>query len=607
MKFIKKKNFILMKLQKLAPIILMIFLLGSCEKMLDPRPDNHYGDEFAWGIPGKAQGVLMNAYDNIMTQWDHWSGNNFLDVATDNAITNDFNSGLYSLGFGGLSNQSNPIGNWSNAYEQFLNIHLFLENGLSDDIEYSVTDSLLNERIRMRLKGEAYFLRAWWGMELLRIYGGIAEDGQALGYVILTETVSGDNLENLELLSRNTYEECVQQITNDLDSAIVYLPLTYTGNDAVTGEEQLGRGSGKAAWALKSRVHTYAASPAFQPQGAYAISEDSIIEKWRRAAITSYQAIVEGQLGSFTPLTEANFTPAITPGEFLFKKHFNNNHMENRNFPPYFFGQGRAQPSQNLVDAFPDINGYPIDHPNSVYDPQNPYANRDPRLDLTVYYNDRVFDNRPLEIYYDQESSVFGRDAAGYDQRNTRTGYYLRKWLASEPDMLNPVQSTNQRHLHALLRRSEVYFNLIEALNEAAGPFTQVEGAGSVSSFQMLSNIRQDILGIDPDIYALDVAILGKEEFRKFIQNERRIEFAFENMRYFDMRRWLIPLDEPIRGVEVLKTNDGYVYKGTDPQGEPVIVEDRKLSDPKFYYAPLPLNELLKNPNLRDNRGWSGQ
>lgn len=596
-----------MRYFKITPVLLVFLVLFSCEKMLDPRPDNHYGDEDTWRIPNKAQGVLMDSYDKIMTQWDHWSGSNFLDAATDDAVTNALGSGIYNLGHGGLSNASNPIGNWNSAYEQFLKIHIFLENGLSDEIDYSLTDSLVNQRYRNRLKGEAFFLRAWWGMELLRIYGGIAEDGQALGYVILTEAHTGDDYESLELLPRNTYEECVQQITNDLDSALVYLPLTYTGNDAVTGGEQFGRASGKAAWALKSRVHTYAASPAFQPQGAFAISEDSIIAKWKRAAVTSYNAIVEGQLGNYTPLSEANFNPQVTPGEFIFRKHFNNNNMENRNFPPYFNGQGRVQPSQNLVDAFPDANGFPIDHENSIYDPQNPYENRDPRLDLTVYYNNRVFDNRPLEIYFDESTQSYGRDAAGYDHRNTRTGYYLRKWLASEPDMLNPTQPVIARHMHALLRRSEVYFNLIESLNEASGPFLSVEGAGSQSAFARISNIRQQVLSIDPDLFALEAAIAGKEAFRKFIQNERRIEFAFENMRYFDMRRWLLPLDEPIRGYEAVRTPDGFEYRGTDPGNEPVIVEQRNLGDPRFYYAPLPMNELIKNSNLRDNRGWSGQ
>ncbi len=594
-----------MKLNQFIPLLLIAIVFVSCEKFLDPKPDNHYGNEHTWRLPGKAEGVLMNAYDNIMTQWDHWPGNNFLDVATSDAVTNDFNSGLYAMGFGGMGNEDFPIGNWNNAYDQFLKIHLFLENGLSDDIRYNLSDSLLNERYRQRLKGEAYFLRAWWGMELLRIYGGIAEDGQALGYVIVTEAHPGNTYENLELLPRNTYEECVQQITRDLDSAIVYLPFTYSGGDAVTGASQFGRATKRAAWALKSRVHTYAASPAYQPQDG-SISPDSITRKWERAAITSHLAITEGDLGDYTPLTEANFNPSNTPGEFIFRKHFQNNHMESRNYPPYFFGQGRANPSQNLVDAFPDINGYPIDHPQSVYDPQDPYANRDPRLDLTVYYNDRHFDTRPLEIYYDKVNERYGLDAPGYDHRNTRTGYYLRKWLSDVPDMLNPIQSANDRHMHALLRRSEVYYNLAEALNEAVGPRNILPGAGSRSSLDIISSIRLATIGMDPDIFA-SLESADKGRFRKLIQNERRIEFAFENMRYFDMRRWLLPLDEPVRGCLVEKTLDGFVYHGTDPNGAPIIVEERKLNDPKFYYAPLPLNELIKNPNLRDNKGWTGQ
>ncbi len=594
-----------MKLQIIIPLFLFTFLFAACDDMLETRPDNHYGDEHTWSIPGKAEGVLMNSYNSLMTQWDHWDGNNFLDVATSDAVTNDYNSGLYAMGFGGISNDNYPIGNWSTAYDEFLNIHLFLENGLNENIAYSLSDSLLNERYKQRLRGEAYFLRAWWGMELLRLYGGIAEDGQALGYVIITGTHPGDTYEELEMLPRNSYEECVQQITRDLDSAIVNLPLAYSGGDAVTGASHFGRATQKAAWALMSRVHTYAASPAFQPQDG-SVSPDSIQRKWERAAITSYKAIAEGQLGNYTPLSEAHFNPSNTPSEFIFRRHFQNNHMESRNYPPYFNGQGRANPSQNLVDAFPDINGYPIDHPQSIYDPQDPYANRDPRLGLTVYYNGKNFDNRPLEIYYDDVNDRDGRDAPGYDHRNTRTGYYLRKWLSAEPDMLNPIQPVNDRHMHALLRRSEVYFNLAEALNEAVGPRNRMQEAGDRSALDIISNIRMQNIGFDPDIYAT-IESTNTERFRKVIQNERRIEFAFENMRYFDMRRWLLPLDEPVRGCVVRKTTSGFVYEGTDPNSAPVIVEERKLSDPKYYYAPIPLEELIKNPNLRDNKGWSGR
>ena len=596
-----------MKSQLLLPILLVFLLFAACDKMLDTKPDNQYGDEFTWSLPDKAEGVLVNAYANIMTQWDHWSGNNFLDVATDDAVTNDFSSGLYSLAFGSLSNQSNPIGNWNTAYNQFRNIHLFLENGLNDSIRYSVVDDEVEQAMRNRLIGEAYFLRAWWGMELIRIYGGIAEDGQALGYVVITRNLSMDDLQNVEGLQRNTYEECVQQITNDLDSAIKYLPLAYAGPDRVIGNSQFGRANQKAAWALKSRVHTMAASPAFQPQGSYAITADSIQRKWQRAALTSYKAINEGQLGSFTALTETNFNPSVTPGDFLFRMHFNNSNMESRNYPPAFFGQGRANPSQNLVDAFYDSQGYPIDHAQSTYDPQNPYANRDPRLALTVYYNGRVFDNRPLEIYYDSETETYGRDAAGYDYQNTRTGYYLRKWLSTTPDMLNPVQGSNDRHMHALLRRSEVYFNLAEVINEAVGPFFTMEGAGTQTAMSLMTDIRGKSLSIASDPYLINVAIGGKEAFRELIQNERRLEFAFENMRYFDMRRWLLPLDEPVRGCMVTKTSEGFVYQGTDPNGEEIIVEERMFDDPKYYYSPLPYSELMKNPHLKDNRGWFGR
>jgi len=597
-----------MKIKQILSAFLLAFVIWGCEEQLDPKIDNTYGDEHTWGHPVKAQGVLMNAYATIPQMWDNWGGNNFLDVATDDAVTNDYKSGLYDLAHGRMTHQNNPLGNWETAYNQFRNIHMFLENGLGDSITYILSDSVRNVTVKERLRGEAYFLRAWWGMELLRRYGGVADDGEALGYIIVRRDMDDEDLEEMKSRGRDTYEACVQQIISDCDTAIKFLPLEYNGGDPDIGETHIGRGSGKAAWALKSRVSVMGASPAFQPESSYAVSEDSVMRKWERAAKLSYQAIEEGQLGGYTTLTESHFNDVeSTPDEFIFRQYFNNRWMESRNFPPYFFGQGFTNPSQNLVDAFPDDDGYPIMHPDSDYDPQAPYQARDPRLDLTVYYNGRTFGDRELEIYYDVEDDVEGRDAPGFEYNTTRTGYYLRKWLSQKSDMLEPNEEQNDRHQHALLRRGEVYFNLAEALNELVGPVGTYTGSGSYTAESIIREARRQAIGINDDPYLDEVIGEGKDAFRSLIQNEKRLEFAFENMRYFDMRRWMLPLDEPVRGCEVEKTADGFVYKGTDPSSvnEDVIVEERLLDDSKYYYVPLPYSEVIKNRNMKDNKGWS--
>lgn len=581
-------------------IIILMFGFISCNEDLDVKTDSSFGDNLTWSLPDKAEGVLMQSYAAIMAQPDGWAGNNFLDVATDNAVTNDFSSGLYQLTSGGITAQNNPIGGWNTAYLQFQYINLFLENGLGPNIKYNITDSVIDKSKRTRLKGEAYFLRAWWGFDLLQKFGGLTIDGTSLGYPIVLKSLNNTDLSIVNHMKRNAYEECVSQISNDCDSAIIYTSLNGEVSDYVS------RASGASAYALKSRLFTYAASPAYQSAGS---TESEIINKWIRAAQASRDAITKGAIGNYSGLVEANLSGSTlkdgTPTEFLFRNKINNNNMEQRQFPPYFYGQGKTNPSQNLVDAFPMLNGFPITDSRSGYNPQNPYINRDKRLDLTVYYHGRIFNtDRPLEIAVD-EAGVPGRDAPGYEYRNTRTGYYVRKWMSIKLNMLfDPVTlaAVKDYHQFALLRRSEVYFNLAEALNEAAGPTGTI--AGSTLTAVSIMNTVRAAAGITSTVYITEVAAQGKEAFRNLILNERRIEFAFENMRYFDMRRWLLPLNESVRGAQITQTTIGMVYKGTDPSVPGIEVEKRLLDNEKYYYSPIPYEEIVKNSALVQNKGW---
>jgi hypothetical protein len=596
-----------MKNKNLYLIILFLLGMTSCKNDLDLKTDNSYGDDLTWKLPDKAEGVLLKAYEGLMLQPDGWAGNNFLDAATDDAVTNDFGSGIYNLTAGDITAQNNPIGNWSAVYLHFQNIHLFLEKGLVANIIYDLADPKIDKAKRNRLKGEAYFLRAWWGFELLQNYGGLTNDGKVLGYPIILKSLSNADLSMANSMKRNTYEECISQIANDCDTAIKYLPNIYAGTDGIIGSSQVGRASGKAAYGLKSRLYTYAASPAYQPAG---MSSADLNNKWILAAQTSQNAITKGALGAFTPLVEAYLSgstlQAATPDEFLLRTWSNTNAMEKREFPPYFYGQGKTNPSQNLVDAFPMlVNGFPITDPRSGYNPQNPYFNRDKRLDLTVYYHGRTFNtSRPLEIAID-EAGYPGREAPGYEYRNTRTGYYVRKWMSTKLNMLydpTTLAAVNDYHQYPLLRKAEIYYNLAEALNEAVGPTGVVSGS-TLTAVSILNTIRA-ANGITSTVYVSEVAAKGKTAFRNLILNERRIEFAFENRRYFDLRRWLLPLNESVRGTQITKTPTGVVYKGTIPAGEAVVVEKRLLDNAKYYYMPIPYDEIVKNPALIQNKGW---
>lgn len=579
--------------------LLSALFLVSCKKILEPVVDGTYPDEVTWSLPDKAEGVLINAYSNIPNTFDNYAGNNFLDAASDNAVSNNYNSAIYRVGSAGsLSALDNPIGNWGTAYYQIRNVNLFLENGLTSNVIYDLTSRSNDSLFKKRLKGEAYFLRAWWSFQLLQQFGGKANNGEALGYPILIRTLTDAEARNLDI-ERNTYEECAVQIMRDCDTAFSLLPFEYRGSDNITGVSGLGRADQKAAQALKARTAIYAASPAYQSNniiklnnmGNYDILNTSEYQrKWKRAVEISNTAV--DIIGNFSSFRLADFSKATTPADFIWRRYHNARFMEVNHYPPYEFGNAITGPSQNLVDAFPALNGYPITDARSGYNAANPYANRDPRLSLNVYYNTAIFNGRQLEIFDG------GLDSRAVFRDATRTGYYLKKWLSVKQDILNPQNLLNDYHYHAMLRKTELHLNLAEAMNEMYGPSgTSPENTRSASA--ILKSIRRGagLIGGTSDAYVDEIAAKGKDEFRKLIQNERRLELAFENHRYFDMRRWLLSLNESIKGMQIVKNGTEYSYTIVE-------VEKRPLNNLSYYYLPLPYEETSKSKALINNLGW---
>lgn len=293
-----------------------------------------------------------------------------------------------------------------------------------------------------------------------------------------------------------------------------------------------------------------------------------------------------------TDLADAGNT---TPAEFLFRTYFNSRDLENKHFAPYYLGKANTVPSQNLVDAFPmKTTGYPIsDTQNSAYDPENPYDGRDNRFYLNIYYQGAVYGKTglPVDVVYG------GKDSQFYDPFASRSGYYLAKFLSKNEAMLDPLASTNAQHYYPIFRKAEVFLNYAEAANEAWGPKGKdPDGICKFTAYQVIKTIRQTSGGITDTKY-LDEMAASKESFRILIQNERRLELAFENQRYYDMRRWLLPLNEAVKGVVVTKEGDDLIYTSQK-------VEDRKFDGIRYYYSPLPYYECVKNPNLVNNLGW---
>lgn len=595
---------------KISKLILLTCIWGSivsCEDLLDPKLTNEWSSETVWTNPDMAQAVLTQVYADLMVVPDHYD-DNFLDAATDNALTRNYGSSVYRASMGAFSRSTNPLGNWDTMYDKIQSINLFMEKGVTDDVIYNRVSKETDQAIKTRLLGEAYFLRAWCSFKLLQTYGGRTDEGEALGYTITNHFIGDKESAKPSLFKRDSYKDCVSQIVSDCEEAARRLPVTYTGDDVVVGKSKIGRACGLAANALKARTLLYAASPAYQDKdviqingmGNFTVLNEATYQAgWERAALFANEVLKNAGINyTFTAMAAKDLADAgsDTPADFIFRTYMGLVHgMESRHYPPFYLGNAQTIPSHNLAAAFPAKNGYPITDSRSLYDEQDPYLiARDNRFNMNLYYQGKKFGAYNSNI----DVSEGGKDSESFHIYASRSGYYLSKFLSTtQKNMLDPIQTLNSRHFNPLLRKTEVWLNYAEAANEAWGP----EGKGDdckYSAYDVLKIIREKSGGITDATYLSEVASEGKDAFRKLIQNERRIEFAFEDHRFWDLRRCLLPLDTTIEGIQVTKTDNGLSYEIKE-------IEQRPLDALRYYYLPLPNDELLKNPNLKNNMGWN--
>ncbi|RPD51854.1 RagB/SusD family nutrient uptake outer membrane protein [Paracnuella aquatica] len=576
-------------------------VFASCKKNLEPQFDNHRTLEGIYKDPGYAEGVLLNAYTRIPT-----NRFTFSEVATDDAVTNDKFSPLLNMATGSWSAANNPVDQWNNSYTAIMYINLFLRE--VDSVNWAPMSGANVRRLYTdRFKGEAYGLRALFMFHLLQSHGGVGANGQLLGVPIITEALEPNSDFSRP---RATFEQCVQQIYADLTEAEKYLPLDYLFQDItdptalppkyagiqtgdynrVFGRFARQRMSGRIVKAVRAKTALLAASPAFNTQSAQA--------KWEEAANLAGEVLtLNGGINGLDPkgglfytadnVNLLNTSPSsgspIEQREMLWRGNIENtNNMEVDNYPPSLFGNGRVNPTQNLVDAFPMANGYPITDPASGYDPNNPYNGRDPRLKNYIVVDNSSMRSTTIRTKVDNPTN----DAVDFLPTSTRTGFYLRK-LLNETVNANPTARTSQKHYPVHIRYTEIFLAYAEAANEAWGP--DATGTFGFSARDVIAALRKRAGIAQPDNFLASVA--SKEAMRDLIRNERRLELSFEGFRFWDLRRWKATLTEPAKGVII--NNNTYNVR---------TVENRQYTN-DMYYGPIPQLEALK-ANLEQNRGW---
>jgi hypothetical protein len=514
------------------------------------------------------------------------------EYLTDNGVLNSSATDFANNNWGPA--ESHPYNYvWQQSYNNIRQVEQYIEEVHNTGLSYlpSEASAPLSDIIVSRYYGEAHFLKAWAEWELLKIYGGPSADGTMLGFPIVNKILKNEEYASL---SRNTYQECVDQIMADLDVAIDNLQLTYSGSEVTNpgySENETGRASGLAAYALKAKVALFAASPAFNPTND--------ITKWQLAA--EYANEVIQQNGGLKSLQSIDNSRENNPDHiWRMRNSRNNNLLETRLYPPTLYGQGEVNPSQNLVDAFPDSKGYPITDASSTYNAATPYASRDSRFYKYIFYNgDQCFDSESCTDFTALEIFQGGLDNFGgfIQNEGTRTGYYLKKYLNNvnfDPSV-NDATTTKPK-VYVQLGLTEMYLIYAEAVVEAYGQAETAPAGLNYSAKEVLAKIRLRA-GLFSDPY-LNTAATDVNLFKDLLKAERRLELSFSGERFHDLRRWKDIVNiEDLKGVKITKNSDDtFSYQN-------ITVEKRGYTN-KNYYLPLPYSELLLNTNLKQNQGW---
>lgn len=536
-------------------ILLGVLILNACKKD-ELRPQEYITPDYVYNkldSSGQyAEQVLNNLYSylpNGFNRIDHV----VLGAATDDAIPSDQYNNIDVLSESTLNAVSdNPDGNWYKAYQAIRNVNLFLSH--EDDVP-------IDETTKTYWKAEARFIRTINYFELVKRYGGVPLIGAKL--------FSQDEVVTIK---RNTYDECVKYMVNELDQIKNDLR-----PDPVSATD-LGRITQGAALALKSRILLYAASPLNNP------NDD--LEKWQTAADAAKAVMDYGKFKLVNDFSSV-FTDRENDEVILAYQRAQTKDMERQNAPVGYAepneSQGYVSPTQELVDAFPMKNGLPLSDLNAGYNPDSPYLNRDPRFYATVFYNGAMWLRRKVETFEG------GLDKPNGVQRQTRTGYYMRKFLA---DYSNQEAYGNQNHNFPIFRYGEILLNYAEAENELGQ---------TGEAYTQLIALRKRA-GIDPGsdkMYGLKQN-MTTDEMRDAIHHERRIEMAFEEQRFWDVRRWKkaeTVFSQALNGVEINRNADSTFSYQTIPVFKMTF-------DPKMYLYPIPYKEIAGNSAITQNPGW---
>ncbi|MDD2437240.1 MAG: RagB/SusD family nutrient uptake outer membrane protein [Massilibacteroides sp.] len=571
------------------PFLFIIFCLSSCDDLLDLKSNGTITMDEVFTDRNRTRGYLNSCYNYLPTTYLH--AGSFTDDAedSDNTAYSTFdywyNTGLSASRFQVINFDGGP---WSDYFQGIRKCNVFLIS--IDNATAYATDSE-----KAGWKAQAYTLRAFYYLQLVKRYGQIPLLLEDYG-------VSHDYASE----KKATVGQIVQQILDDCDSALATPSSADYSWDI--RDNQWGIMTKAVAWAIKSQAITYAKSPLFD-DGTFTIDKALEITK---------EALSQFLSNGYELWNEAD--PENGHNAYATYFLYNPNDMRAKDKETIYGGNQVAVwqnaglpiiggvskagscPSQDLVDAYEMANGEtpitgyndanhlkPIINSASGYDENNPYENRDPRFYSTIFYNGS---KRGTSSIYTYETGNCGISETNI--KYTTTGYYLRKY---GDDRSN--RNSNYDGYVRIMRLPEIYFNFAEIAYQAKGADEKIDLGGnrSMSACDAVNAVRARAgmpnfpTGLTSDL------------FEKKYRNERRIEYAMEIDRYFDLRRWKILSEKTqfITGMRITKESDGYTYNR-------FRFENRPTCEDKYLLYPLTLTEVNKMMTLTgenwQNPGW---
>lgn len=524
--------------------------ISSCKKdFLQKKPLDAYSETDVWTDLNLVQTFVNSKYQALphFYNWGAAANGPGLSTASDEGYSKFNYESVFLWNKAEVSPDNLSMDSWSPDYSFIRDCNVFFQN-----IGAVPGDAAMKKR----LTGEMKFIRAWCYFNLISRYGGVP---------LVTKVYS---LTDANVLSpRNSYQECMTFVIQELNDAAALLPDSYSGSD-------LGRVTSGAALTLKSRALLYAASPLNN------VSNDNT--KWQAAADAAKAVIDKGTYKLYSGADYKQLFLEKFNSEVILCYGMNSTYWDSMLdvmiAPNGYHGWSVYAPSQNLVDDFEMKNGKMISDPASGYDPANPYQNRDPRFNAAILYNGTSFRGRPVEYF---KGGLDSPQSQVENWNASLTGYNWRKYADETHDMA--ATGSNQNWI--IFRLAEVYLNYAEAEYELGNmdlATTYLNLVRSRSSVNM------------PLVTASSTAL------RDAIRHEREIEFCFEGLRFYDVRRWKIANitdNKPLMAVNISKNPDGsFTYNY-------FALQQRKFIDANYLF-PVPRYEIQKNNLLTQNPGY---